>query len=260
MFSITKLLISLKDYKALFSSVKDIYLSLTQNIKTTYYHFKYTSYLKNTLNCKDIVLAKSSYMFMGKFHLEVFPFGSILLKESHRLFDLYPFITAIDTDQESLNALEFTLDGSLCPVSTYNTDLTKTLYVFDKKFDTISINFALDKLSTLEKVEEFLLYLKSNLNKRGSIFGITTLVNEVHHSKKSLDHLIKQNENLIWFNKDRSIEELKNIFHKHFIEVDIAITGACIVFRLAPEVEKVDLAPYRPTIESVSGKFLYLNE
>ena len=259
MFSITRLISSLKNYKALVFSFSDFYSSFLISIKSFFATIKYEKHLKKHLNCKDINLPKSSYIFMGRNHLEVFPFGGLFLKESHRLFDVYPFITALDTDKKSLDTLDFAISGSLCPLTTYISDITKNNLPFNTKFDSIGINFALDRIP-LNKIEEFLIYLKLHLRKRGNIFGITTVAEDLIHTKHSISHLNKMNDDLIWFNKDRTIDDIEQIFNKHFKEVDIEITGSCIVFRIAPEIEKIDLSPYKPTLESVAGKYLYINE
>jgi hypothetical protein len=257
MFNFEKLIQAAQNYKILISSIKDMFLSAMEDQRTKKWQASVYKHLKSTLKC-DSKYIEASYMFMGKMHLEVFPMGGIFLQSSHRLADVYPYILALDTDEISLKTLENALNGSLCPISTIKHDFTKQSLEFLTKFDTIAINFALDRIPD-DKLEDFIILLKNNLKNRGMIFGVTVIGAGIKHTSQANEYIKAQNQTKVWHNENRRQEVIEELFAKHFVEVATDIIGSCLVFRVAPKIEKVDVMPFKPTLESVEGKFLYLN-
>jgi hypothetical protein len=199
-----------------------------------------------------------NYILLDKIHLEVLPHHGLFLKYGLKLYDSYPIILVLDHNKESLNYTEKLLEGSLCLLETLEVDIKNiNLSIDDGKFDTIALNFVLDKYNGSKEIEKTLLEYKNLLKDGGAIFG-STIVSNLKHKKDSLEYIKSENENKKWYNLSITLEELEAIFTNNFDDYYIDIEGSCVVFRLHMNKAPIDINKHKPTLENVGNKYLKL--
>ncbi|MDR2008229.1 MAG: hypothetical protein LBQ34_04580 [Alphaproteobacteria bacterium] len=242
----------LKHSKDLFASMGAGFIQLRDNIRLYNIHKKTYKNLKD-LNC-PLENMQESYMFMESSHLEVFPFHGIMIKNAHRLLDSFPIITALDDDAESLQDLQKMFEGTFCRIQTQNFDINNLDSLPTKKFGSISLNFALDRIESNR--EDFMVKMKNLLTDGGIVFGISAPYLGLHHKKNALQFIKHKNDTGEWHNLDFSANELQRILKKHFDQHGIFHVGSCVIFRGIINKKIPDLSAHRPTLESLRGKHL----
>lgn len=256
--SISNLISGLKFSKDIFLSIFDGFLQIGKSFRLMITHKKTISELKK-LNC-PLDYLKESYMFVESNHLEIFPLNGVMINNTHRLMDIFPYITALDTNNESLVNLQKTLEGSFCKIKSKLFDInniTEDSLSFEKKFTSASLNFALDQIQGgPEKIEEFLLKIKNLMSDGSIIFGLTTMGKGIEHKKKALQFIESKNNQGEWFNINYSTAELESILKNNFDQYGIIIMGSCVIFRAVINKKIPDLSNHRPTFESLKGKHL----
>lgn len=254
-FSIFTLINGLKFSKELVKSFFDIFIQMGRSVKLSHTHKKTFKELKK-LNC-DLDHMKESYIYMEPNHLEVFPFNGLMIENTHRLTDVFPNIVALDSSEESLSNLVRTLENSFCRVNPITFDINNFTPNFNSKFNSVSLNFALDQIQGgTEKVEEFLLKIKDCLSDGSIVFGLTTMGIGLNHKKNALDYIKAKNDKQEWFNLSFAVKDLENILKKHFDSYGIFNIGSCVIFRGIINKKAPDVSKYRPTFESLKGKHL----
>ena len=118
----------------------------------------------------------------------------------------------------------------------------------------------LDEIRSLEQIENFLINMKSLLNNGGTIFGFTIVGQDINHRKKAQEYIHYKNHHKIWFNKDRTIDELEEIFKKHFDEVIINVTGSLLAFKLSLKKIPKNTKSLLLDINNVEGKYIIINQ
>ncbi|MCL2566673.1 MAG: hypothetical protein FWE18_01075 [Alphaproteobacteria bacterium] len=250
-----KLIYGLKYSKDLFASLGAGFIQLRDDIAMAVIHRKTFKNLSN-LNC-PLENMQESYMFMGGNHLEVFPFHGLMIKNAHRLSDSFPIITALDSDMDSLDDIKKMFDGSFCRIQTSVFDINYS-HLPNKKFDSVSLNFALDKIQGSR--EEFMVKIKNLLNDGGIVFGISAPYLGLHHKKNALNYIKNKNSQGEWFNLDFSANDLQRILRSHFDQHGLFHMGSCVIFRGIINKKIPDLSSRRPTLENLRGKHLKIQQ
>ncbi len=254
-FSIFSLINGLKLYKNLIKSFFDLFIQIAYSLRLANVHKKTFKELKN-LNC-TLDHMKESYIYMEPNHLEIFPFNGLMIGNTHRLNDILPNITALDSNIESLNNLEKTLEDSFCRIRPIIFDINNFNPNFNSKFNSVSLNFALDRIQGgSEKVEDFLLKIKNCLSDGSIVYGLTTMGNGLKHKKNSLEYIKAKNQAQEWFNLNYSLKDLEYILKSHFDSYGIFTIGSCVIFRGVINKKALDVSKYRPTLDSLKGKHL----
>lgn len=227
--------------------------TFTHSLKLTnlfFTHAKLQRFFKKTFHVK-LEQLQESYIYMGSNHLEFSPFNGILIKNSHRLFDIFPRILALDSKQQSLDDLTILLDSSFCPLTTQLINYKKEEFPTNYLFDSISLPLTLDKMATnLQELEEIILKLKEMLNSGGIIFGFSAIKIAKPLSREATNY-IKQN-NLYGLNY--SSEDLDNLLYKHFDHIGVINVGDVTLFRASINPAKKNPDKQRPTLENTAGK------
>ena len=102
--------------------------------------------------------------------------------------------------------------------------------------------------------------MKSLLSNGGTIFGFTIVGKDINHRKKAQEYINYQNHHKIWFNKDRTIDELEAIFNKHFDEVIINFTGSLLAFKLTLKKIPKNTKSLLLDVNNVEGKYIIINQ
>ncbi|MDR0484031.1 MAG: hypothetical protein LBH40_01965 [Alphaproteobacteria bacterium] len=252
----TVLLSGLKQSKDLFTSFGSVFTQFNDDIKLSLAHKKVAKGLKN-LNC-PVENMQESYMHMESNHLEIFPFHGLLIKDNHRLLDSFPIITALDDNKDSLKDIQKMFEGTFCRVQTSTFDINNFNLNPNKKFGSIALNFALDKINgDSKKIEEFIVKVKGLLQESGGIvFGLSAPYLGLNHKKNALGYIKNKNDLGEWSNLDFSVNDLQKILKKHFDQYGLYHIGSCVIFRGIINKKIPDLAKHRPTLESLRGKHL----
>ncbi len=254
-FSVSSLISGLRFSKRIVTSIFDSFLQIRLATRLFYTHIVTFRELKK-LNC-TLEQLKESYIYMGFNHLEVFTFNGLIIENTYRISDIFPNITALDNNEESLNNFQRTLDGYFCRINPVLFDIHNFNFSSDKKFDSISLNFALDQIQGgTEKVEEFILKIKNLLTDGSIVFGLTTLGVGLNHKKNALDYIKLKNDKKEWFNINFSLSELETILKNNFDQYGILNYGSCVIFRGIINKKIPDLRKHRPSLESLKGKHL----
>ena len=258
-FRFDNLFSGMRNYKDVWLSVFEglglIFVSLDLKIK----QYKTQSFFKKTFNC-SLTYLRGHYIFIDNRHIEVNTFYGIFIENTHRLYDNYPMILGIDKNPKVLNLFPHVFQGTLCTIETCNIDITKDELELSTKVDSISLSLVLDEIRSLEQIENFLINMKSLLNNGGTIFGFTIVGQDINHRKKAQEYIHYKNHHKIWFNKDRTIDELEEIFKKHFDEVIINVTGSLLAFKLSLKKIPKNTKSLLLDINNVEGKYIIINQ
>ncbi len=213
----------------------------------------------SALGCK-INFLQANYMFVGDHHLEILPHGGVFINETHRLSDTFPLMLAIDDNQQLLDDMNVLLEGSLNYANTKLLDITKQKIELGVQVHSISLCFALDKFKNLEEIENFIIHLKSLLLNGGVIFGFSALPLEGNkHKQKAVSYIKEMEQSGGWANKTYTLDNLEDMFYKHFENVDIAIQNSVFSFRVLNFKTKPNFDSIRITKENAGSKYIEIN-
>jgi hypothetical protein len=258
MLKINKALDSLKSLKDILKSIKYNIISYFENIKASKRAYAVIKKI-GALGCK-INFLQANYIFVGDHHLEILPHGGVFINETHRLSDTFPLMLAIDDNQQLLEDLNILLEGSLNYANTQLLDITKQKIELGIQVHSISLCFAIDKFKNLQEIEQFIVHLKSLLLNGGVIFGFSALPLAGHKHKNNAISYIKQMEQSgIWVNKNYTIDDLEDMFYKHFEDISIAIQNSVFSFRMLNFKTKPNFDEIRITKENAGSKYIEIN-
>jgi len=239
-----------KNVTLLANAIKETLQNSIKLYSLAFKHYKIAKFFQKTFHI-NIEKLKESYIYMGSNHLEFSPFSGILIKDSHRLFDIFPRILALDSNQQSLNNLTLLLDSSFCPLTTQIFNYKKEELPTNYLFDSISLPLTLDRMATnLQELEFIILKLKEILNSGGMIFGFSAIKTNQPLSIEATNY-IKQH-NLHGLNY--SAKDLDNLLYKHFDHIGMLNVGDLTLFRASISPAKKNADKQRPTLENTAGK------
>lgn len=239
-----------KSISLLVNAVKETFARTIKLINLFFIHLKIKKFFKKTFHVK-LEQLQESYIYMGANHLEFSPFSGILIKDSHRLFDIFPRILALDSNQQSLDNLNLLLDSSFCPLTTQLFNYKKENLPTNYLFDSISLPLTLDKMaSSLEELELVILKLKEILNAGGIIFGFSAIKTSKPLSNATTNYMKQHNLHGLNYSSD----ELDNLLYKHFDHIGILNVGDLTLFRASINPAKKNADKQRPTLENTAGK------
>lgn len=231
-------------------------VSLYKNIKLCISNFKDYLKLSRYLGCK-ISTITSYYKHIGDLHLEVLAHNGIFLYKSHRIDDIYPNITVLDSSEDSFKKLALLLEKCLCRLNFIKFDINKEIIDLNVKFNSVSLPFVLERLEgKIEAIDSFLLNLKSQLNENKSVvFGVVAIKNPSKPNKRFSKYVTYLNKHNVYYNLDLTIEQLDNVFNKHFTYVTLYYEESCLFFLLQLEQKKIKLKPMLPKDDPLEMPF-----